>query len=403
MTKASLLLAALPFALVATPAMAGVGDPIPLGEDLTLDIEANARVRYETVDQASSANEANALTGRLRVSGAFRYKLVTVTVEGEATESLISDFNDTLPFNGVEPFPTVADPDNIELNRAQIAIMDGGSGVTIGRQRINLGNQRFVGSVGWRQNEQTFDAVRGQVRTGPIALDATYAIADRTIFGDDSPNEHFDGDFILLNAMYDGARVDLTAFSYLLDFDTRAAMSSSTYGVLAQGNLPLGAITLTGTASYASQSDRGANPVDYTVDYMMLEAGAAARGFSVGAGYEVLGSDNGLAAFQTPLATLHAFNGWADLFLTTPNAGLQDFYLKAGYTPPSPPVPGLNLQVAWHSYAADFGSADYGSEWNASLGGRLGPIGVLVKFADYEADGFGADKQIVWLQAEYSF
>jgi hypothetical protein len=34
--------------------------------------------------------------------------------------------------------------------------------LTLGRQRINLDDQRFVGSVGWRQNEQTFDAVRGR-------------------------------------------------------------------------------------------------------------------------------------------------------------------------------------------------------------------------------------------------
>ena len=121
------------------------------------------------------------------------------------------------------------------------------------------------------------------------------------------------------------------------------------------------------------------------------------------AGYELLGSDGGTAAFQTPLATMHAFNGWADLFLTTPAAGLEDYYVKAGYTPPSPPVPGLSFAVVYHDYSADFGSADYGTEWNASIAARLGPIATMVKFADYQADGFGTDKQIMWVQAEYSF
>ena len=37
---------------------------------------------------------------------------------------------------------------------------------------------------------------------------------------------------------------------------------------------------------------------------------------------------------QTPLATLHAFNGWADMFLTTPANGLQDLYFRASYTLP---------------------------------------------------------------------
>jgi len=390
-------------AFVAAPALAGVGDPIPLGGGLTFDLQAAARVRYETVDQATAAANAEALTARLRLGGELKYQIFSLLIEGEGTAALVDDYNDTLAFNGAEPFPIVADPDNLELNRAQISVIRDGTGVTIGRQRINLDNQRFVGAVGWRQNEQTFDAVRGQAKLGKIKLDATWAISQRTIFGNDSPNEHFDGDLVLLNAAYDGARVDASVFSYLLDYDTRAAFSTNTVGVLVQGNLPLGAVTLTGTASYAAQSDTGANPGDYSVDYLMLEAGAATRGFSVGAGYELLGSDGGTAAFQTPLATMHAFNGWADLFLTTPNAGLEDYYFKAGYAPPSPPVPGLALAIAWHDYGADFGGSDYGSEWNASLGARLGPVAVMVKYADYQADGFGADKQIVWLQAEYSF
>ena len=337
------------------------------------------------------------------MGGELKFKIVSLLVEGEGTLALVDDYNDTLAFNGVEPFPIVADPENLELNRAQLSIMQDGTGMTIGRQRIYLDNQRFVGAVGWRQNEQTFDAVRGQAKLGKVKLDATYAISQRTIFGNESAAEHYDGDLVLLNASYDGVRVDVSAFSYLLDYDARPAFSSDTYGVLVQGNLPLGAVTLTGTASYASQSDTGANPGDYSVDYAMLEAGAAMRGFSVGAGYELLGSDGGRAAFQTPLATMHAFNGWADLFLTTPSAGLEDYYLKAGYSPPSPPIPGLSFAVAWHSYNADFGAADYGSEWNASLGARLGPIAAMVKFADYQADGFGSDKQIIWVQAEYSF
>jgi len=403
MRKSTYLLAAAA-ASIATPALAKVGDPIPLGGEITFDLQANARVRYEAVDQGNIANTAEALTARLRLGGELKYKIVSLLIEGEGTVALVDDYNDTLAFNGVEPFPIVADPENLELNRAQISVMKDGTGVTVGRQRINLDNQRFVGAVGWRQNEQTFDAVRGQAKIGQVKLDATYAISQRTIFGVDSPSEHFDGDLVLLNAAYDGARVDVSAFSYLLDYEARPTFSTGTYGVLLLGNAPLGGgVTVNGMASYAAQSDLGSNPGDYSVDYLALEAGAAIRGISLGAGYELLGSDEGRAAFQTPLATMHAFNGWADLFLTTPAAGLEDYYLKAGYTPATPLIPGLSFAVAWHSYSADFGGAEYGTEWNASLGARLGPVAMLVKFADYQADGFGADKQIVWVQAEYSF
>ena len=46
-------------------------------------------------------------------------------------------------------------------------------------------------------------------------------------------------------------------------------------------------------------------------------------------GYELLGSDDGKVAFNTPLATKHKFNGWADKFLGTPKEGLEDVYLTA--------------------------------------------------------------------------
>ena len=389
--------------LMASPAIAGVGDPIVLGEGVSLDIIAAARVRYETVDQASITDSADALTARLRLGAEMKMGIVTFLVEGEGTTALVDRYNDTLPRNGVEPYPVVADPDNIELNRAQISVMKNGTGLTLGRQRINLDNQRFVGSVGWRQNEQTFDALRGQAAIGPVKLDATYSIAQRTIIGNRSPNEHFDGDFILLNANWATPNVTVTAFSYLLDYDTRAAVSSNTYGVLVQGHVPLGPVRLSGTGSIATQKDSGANPLSYSARYAHVEANATFAGLSIGGGYELLGSDGGVAAFQTPLATLHAFNGWADMFLTTPAAGLRDYYFKAGYAVPKSPVPGLNFALVWHRYESDFGSAKYGEEWNASAGFRVGPVGVLAKYADYKAAGFGVDVRKFWLQAEYSF
>src|SRR5690606_30341465 len=124
--------------------------------------------------------------------------------------------------------PTVADPENLELNRFQVSWMREGTGVTLGRQRIVLDNARFVGNVGWRQNEQTFDAVRGQARLGPITVDATYSASQRTVFGSDSPNDHYDGDLVLLNGGIDLPSFDARAFAYLIDYQDRPAFSSQT-------------------------------------------------------------------------------------------------------------------------------------------------------------------------------
>ena len=160
---------------------------------------------------------------------------------------------------------------------------------------------------------------------------------------------------------------------------------------------------LTGLASYARQSDYGANPVSYDADYLNAQLALALFGFTLTAGYEKLGSDGGVAAFQTPLATLHAFNGWADLFLTTPAAGLRDYYAGVGKTFAVPFLPGLKADLTYHEFDSDFGGLDYGSEWDASLGFKLGAVAMLAKYANYQSDGFAVDTEKFWLQAEVAF
>jgi hypothetical protein len=398
----SLLGAASVLALSA-PAAAKAGDPVAIADGVTLDLTLDSRLRYETVDQATLPNEAEALTLRLRFGSVLKFGDVSFLGEAETTRSIVGDYNDTLPGNGIEPFPVVADPENIELNRLQVSYMKNGNGVTLGRQRIVLDNARFVGNVGWRQNEQTYDAVRAQGKIGLVTLDATYSMSQRTVFGVDSPNEHFDGDIVLLNAGIKIPVVEAKAFAYLIDYDTRLAFSSKTFGVFAKKVVPLGPVKLNLFASYATQSDYGANPVSYDAEYLNAELGAGISGFALKAGYEELGSDGGVAAFQTPLATLHAFNGWADLFLTTPANGLRDYYLGASKTFAVPFLPGLKAEVVYHEFDSDFGGLDYGSEWDASLGFKLGPVALLAKYANYNSDGFAADTEKLWLQAEYSY
>lgn len=389
--------------IAATPAIAKTGDPVEVADGVTIDPIIDLRLRYESVDQDSAADSADALTARLRAGFEVAADGFSFLAEGEGTLGLINDYNDTIPGNGLEPFPVVADPENIELNRLQIGYKKGGYSLTVGRQRIILDNARFVGNVGWRQNEQTFDAVRGQAKIGPVSLDATYSNSQRTIFGVDSPNEHFNGDLVLLNAGVDLKPVKIKGFSYLIDYDTRLAFSSKTYGILASASVPLGAVKLDLSATYANQSDYGSNPNDYSADYINLELGTGIAGFSLKGGYEELGTDGGVASFQTPLATLHAFNGWADIFLTTPAGGLRDYYVSLGKGFKLPALPGLKAGVTYHKFESDIGGLEYGTEWDASLGFTVGPVGMLVKYANYDAEDFGTDTEKFWLQAEYKF
>lgn len=388
---------------VAHPAYAKPGDPVVVSDDLTIDPMFDGRLRYESVDQDNALRNADAVTMRLRAGAEFKMHSLSLLVEGEGTLAIVDDYNDTNG-NGTA-YSVVADPDNIELNRFQLQYKEGGSAVTIGRQRIILDNARFVGNVGWRQNEQTFDAIRGETKVGPVSLDAAYAFGQKTIFGIDAgPRQNFQGDFYLLGAGVTAGPVNLKAFAYLLDYDDVLANSTQTYGARATAAFPLGpSAKLNLAASYARQMDFETSPLDYSADYIAAEAGVTFAGFGIKGGYELLGSDNG-SAFRTPMATLHAFNGWADVFLNTPAAGLEDIYVGASYDFKDLKVlPGLKAAVTYHEFDSDVGSISYGSEWDASLGFKLGPVGVLVKYANYDASAFAVDTEKLWLDLAFSF
>lgn len=399
-------LAALAFS---SPAVAAGADDTDGPNRLEIKPIADARLRYEAVDQGSL--EADAVTLRLRAGVEAKLGSFSLLAEGEGTLAPVNDYN-AFPFPIADEqrrpqYAVVSDPQNVELNRLQLQFKSKDVGVTLGRQRINLDDQRWVGSVGWRQNEQTFDAVRGEAKLGPVAIDLTYAISQRTIFGEDSgPRTDIDGDFIFAGLGSKLGPLQGKLFTYLIDYDEAFALpnSSQTYGGFLSGAIPLGKTTkLSLRASYARQSDYGHNPFDYAADYWSFEAGTKIAGFNLTGGWEQLGSDNGRAV-QTPLATLHKFNGWADLFLTTPPAGLEDAYLSIGRSFKGiKALPGLNANIAFHQFDSAKGDVEYGTEWDASAGFKLGKIGVLFKYADYNARDFGTDTRKFWVQAEWSY
>ncbi len=360
------------------------------------------RLRYEGVDQDGKAEDADAVTFRARVgleSGTFHN--TKLLVEFEHVSDWVDDYNDT--FNGKTRFPVVADPEDSQLNRLQLvntSLPD--TKVTIGRQRIVLGDARFVGNVGWRQNEQTFDAVRIENNSVEnLTLDVTYAEEVLRIFGSDSPIGQFDSDSWFINATYnvplDDAKLAVTGFAYLLDFDNARGASSQTFGGVIngwKGNFGL-------KASYAVQSDYADQPVTYDEHYYLLEAAYKIDALKLFAGYEVLTGD-GTKGFATPLATAHAFNGYADVFLATPAIGLEDIYAKAVYKLPAfGPFDSGKLVAIYHDFKAEETSQDFGTELDLIAVLNKGPITFVAKYAGYDKDTFAADIDRLWLQVGF--
>jgi hypothetical protein len=393
----------------AAPALAG--KTYPLNADLSLTPIVDARLRYENVNQDSALNTADAITLRARAGiEAGHSSGLGVLIEGEGTLSVSNSYNSTT--NGRTTFSTVADPENLEFSRFDLHYRSKSFTATVGRQRINLDDQRFVGSVGWRQNEQTFDAVTAEAKLGPATLNGTFAISQRTIFGVDAgPREHYDGRFYFMGAGAPVGPLKVKAFAYVIEYDAGqpvSANSTNTYGARATGSFKLTPkLTLNVAGSAAAQTDAALNPVDYLVAYYAFELGLVQGNYGLTGGLEMLNSEKG-KAFQTPLATLHKFNGWADMFLTTPGQGLRDYYLGAtAKFPKVKALPGLNAGVTWHYFTSDAGQQKFGHEWDAQVGFKLaGKFSVQAKYADFNRIGsakFAGDVSTrkFWFQVEY--
>ena len=359
-------------------------------------VDVSFRARYEGVDQDGLDN-ASGLTVRSRLSvntGAFNG--LSLAVEVDNVSALVDNYNDlTVDYMGNEA--VIADPELTDINQAYLKYTNNNFTVKAGRQRINQDGQRFIGGVGWRQNEQTYDGYRVQYKANDkVNFDYTYVYNVNRIFGPDSVKAgDLSGDLHLFNSAFKFAENHkVSAFAYVFDFDTAATLSSSTYGFLYKGKL--GAVNL--VASYATQSDNGDNPNDYSADYYNFEAGTKLGKVTVKAGVEMLGSDNGIG-FATPLATLHKFNGFADKFLGTPGAGLEDIYLTAVTK-----INGVKLVATYHDYSSDVDGINYGSEIDLVAAYKLNKTySFLAKYANYNADEFSVDTEKLWLMVTAKF
>jgi hypothetical protein len=169
-----------------------------------------------------------------------------------------------------------------------------------------------------------------------------------------------------------------------------ARVSSETLGARFAGSYAISKIKLAYSASWANQKDYGsyktsrpANQQSFSNDYYAAEVIGTYRLYSLGAGVENLDGD-GVQAFQTPLATLHKFQGWVDKFLTTPAKGINDQYVIAGVTTKSiKPFETVTLTLVNHTYKSTIGSLGFGEEFNAQLSAKYSRYTGTLKYGDY--------------------
>jgi len=450
---------------VAAAVMMTVGTSAVQAEDISIlsniKVKGEIRARYEIVESdnnvvgSTSKRNANAITNRLVLGvGADVAGTDWLSVYGEMTDvhSLNpNNYNSTDngggngynpgfgPFGA--PLNVVADPEQTRLTQAYIDVHAAGVLLRSGRQMINLDNQRFIGAVGWRQMPQTYDGfLLAYSGVENLNLAAAYLTKVNTIKA--GAADHLNTRSVVLHASYKVADfLTVTAYDYMLGAGTGVnngtanGVGSDTIGLALTGKPKISDnLTINYRAEYAVMVDPSMEssqyeqygPIipgddNYDADYYNLELGVNFSGFLAQIGYEVqsgtpdsyLGRDN--KTFSTALGTNHAFSGWADVFLATPDQGLEDMNLMLGYKSKK-----LGLfKVVYHDFQSEVDGIDYGQEidllYKRAIPGVKGLTGML-KYANYNADDAkvnvlnsvknnprSTDVQKFWFMLDYKF
>jgi len=349
-----------------------------------------SRYRYEYVDDnrlrpdGTTLDQANASTIRTTLgysTGSFHgfgFRLMGQDVR----DVFVDDFNDaTGRPSSKRNYAVVADPSDTDFLEAYLSYK--GSGETfLNATTMKLGRQiityrpdpfhRFMGTVLWRQNWQNHDAFSLQNKSLPnTTINYAYSWNVNRIFTDEAVGGkgEFDSDSHFVNVKYDGFNyAKFEGYAYLLDFANSPVNSGETYGGRVSGGYPFSKkMKLLYVGEYASQGDYGAATVAFDEDYYLGEIGVKITPGNVISSvvlklnYEVL-TGNGTSAFQTPLATGHAFQGWTDRFVFTPKDGVKDTFFTtvvAAY--------GAKFIATYHMFDSDNLGYEYGNELDLLL------------------------------------
>lgn len=366
---------------------------------------AQLRYRFELVDQGGIKLKAKASTARFRLG---------YTTEKFAGFSLHADmemirvmgrgmYNST--DNGKVNYPIVADPKDTELNQAFLSYSGiKGLEFTIGRQRIKLDNDRFIGNVGWRQNEQTYDAFRFSSTFIPMATITFIHITNvNRIFGAHHRSwSDLDLNTSVIHVSYNFPLGKLTAYNHFFDNQDVPETSHQNIGVRFTGNRSVSeSARLLYTLEYTQQNRFKDGAIGLNASYSFIELGISVKNFTIKGGYESLGGD-GTYAFSTPLATLHDFNGWADIFLTTPTQGLIDQYVFFNFQSSSEKRP-LSFRAVYHIFKSEMDNLDYGYELDLLAQIILRKEFLLfMKYSHYQTRGYAATTKKFWVGFQFN-
>jgi hypothetical protein len=369
------------------------------------------RPRYQFVDQDGKAGAAAVTMRTLLGFSTMPIYDIGATLQLINVADFAGDYNSLV--NGKTRYAAIPDPSATNINQAYVSYAGVPDTVfTAGRQIIALDDTRFIGNVDFRQNMQTFDALTVTARPLPdLKFVAGYSWGIKNIV-----NRHIPARIFIAEGYWSPSTAfAIDAFGYWYGNEADSviagtpncgitgpqACNSATYGLRAHGEIPLPSdFNLDYKATYAHQSPYNGGSSEIGADFLQALGKLRWQNYNAGIEYMLMGSNsNGTYGFQTPLATRHAFNGWAEVFLNTPPAGLSTVNAFVGAD-----IFGVTATAKYYRFRSDYKDQSYGDEWDLSLIYKFNDhIQVGVEYADYHADGFGADTQSGWLFGKVTY
>lgn len=380
----------LPLAAALTASAYAGPAPVVAAETSSIDdwfkFSFNARARIE---QRHEQGKDNSWAGTVRIRPGLmvgKEEGLSAFIESEHTLAFIDDYQVGTPqSSSLSPYKAnntaIGDPENNELNQLYGQYKGHGALIRAGRQRVIYDNAAFIGNVGWRQNEQTLDAGLLDYKRDNYTFKYAYASRVNRIFGSDAAGavKALKGDAHLVNGSFNFSDHKFTAYAYLMDFSEQqfARASNNTFGGFFDFALGGGKLH----TEFAYQTEAG-KQADYTDYYGHLKYGNKVGSFSYNLGAEYLGKDT-----VTPLATVHAYNGFADVFtgdrlgLTSDDAqwnGLTDLYAMVGTKAPGDVALKGFIHGFWDKDVSQF----YGFEFDAVAAKKLSDdLKAIAKYA----------------------
>ncbi len=348
----------------------------------TVDI----RARYEFGD-TDGKGVSHAFTFRERLGLKTQaWNGFSAFIEGEFSQAAVDDYHGGAI--GADPFDPantlIADPETNELNQGYVQYEGFDTTFKLGRQRIVYDNSAFIGDVIWRQNQQTYDAFSIVNKSiDGLTFNYAYVSGVNRIFGSNATNlpnvADLSSSLHLLNGSYTGIKgLTLGGYAYIMNFEDIGSWDNNTFGVSAKGNL-LG-LTLYGELAF--QGKAGV----FGEDEALYGHATVTKAF--GTQSVTLGMEYLEAGFKTPLATLHAFNGFADVFVAGRTNGSHNGVADLYVSHTIPIFYGIKWMNALHAYGDNNISADYGWEYNSVLVKKFDDnFTAIAKFAQFESEG----------------